>query len=166
MTYALHYVVSLKNATDHECLSLVSPTGEHWTLCSTFLHMMCWCRNSLFPFSIQLGFGFRFWHRNRRNAESEMFSEPLILYTYVQLNRNTSPDNIHDLTFSFSPAYLFSYHSVKTHLLFYHYTCLYLQAMHVLPYFMYLMPMPYWFATCWFCPGYSWGRWGAFSMQP
>ena len=126
MTYALHYVISLKNMVlhDYECLSVVAPTCEHCTLCSTFLPMICWCRNSLFPFSprsIQLRFGYRFWHRNRRNAESEMFAELLILYI-----GKLSPDNVHDL-FCFSTEGLYSwfkYQSVKTHLLFYHYSYL------------------------------------------
>ena len=82
-------IFTKKHASEYNCLSFVSPTGEQRTLCSTFLPMMCWCRNSLFPSSIQLRFGYRFWHINRRNAESKMFAELSVLYSDVQLNRNT-----------------------------------------------------------------------------
>ena len=75
-------------------------------------------------------------------------------------------------TFHFSPAgslQLVFISIIETHLLFYQYTCLrldYLQALHVPPYFTYLMLMPYWLLIpVGFCPGYNWGRWSASPMQ-
>ena len=59
--------------------------------------------------------------------------------------------------------------SISSHLLVNTELCLahsYFQALHVLPYFTYLslhlidLPPVDW------CPGYSWGRWSAFPMQP